>query len=471
MYKPYADRWPIDPEKIDSKSEGVYRTSPYVPDMYNVGLYLTNYLDYMAPFWVTGWRDESLSWHETCSIHAGLNPSPDVVIKGSDAKRFMMETFVNNSETWPIGLIKHGVICTEEGLVASHGVIMHIAEDEYEAYWHSPYLEYVFQQGDYDCELIDKTAERYVLQFQGPECLKVVEAVCDGDDLSDIEYRHFRMSTCDGNPVRIMRLGMSGSLAYEIHGRVEHCKEVFAKALRVGAPYGIRQIGTVAYQLNHVPGGMPQVGNNFQSAMFTDPGFVEFMSGIDLDQTTDFANAADPERLYTGSAGSDERIRMFNPMEFGLGHVINWKHDFRGKAALEEYKANRKRQLVTLKWNAEDLVDIYISQFQEGEPYRQFDWPCAEFTDGEGSFMLNADKVLDEQGNEVGISLGATNDVYDHAMLSFASIDIAFAEQGTQVYVLWGNPGQRQKKVRAEVVPTPYNQHLTNEGTVASATK
>ena len=471
MDEKYAKRWPIDPDRVDPASEGVYRTSPYVPDMYNVGLYLTNYLDYMAPMWVTGWRDESLSWHKTASIHAGLNPSPDVVIKGPDAKRFMSETFVNNSEDWPIGLIKHGVICTEEGLVASHGVIMHLAEDEYEAYWHSPYLEYVFSLGDYDCELIDKTAERYVFQLQGPECKRILEGVCDGDDLSDIEYRHFRMSTCDGEPVRIMRLGMAGTLAYEIHGRIEHAKEVYAKILRVGAPLGIRQIGCVAYQLNHVPGGMSQVGNNFQSAMFTDSGFCEFMAGSETDQSTDFAQVTDPERLYTGSAGCDERIRMFNPMEFGLGHVINWNHEFRGKEALLAYKANKKRKQVTLRWNPEDLATIYISQFQEGEPYRQFDWPMAEFTDGEGSFMLNADKVLDAEGNEVGISLGVTNDVYDHAMLSFASVRIDLAVEGTQLYVLWGNPGERQMRVRAKVVRTPYTNHLTNAGTKSSEIK
>jgi vanillate/3-O-methylgallate O-demethylase len=41
-------------------------------------------------------------------------------------------------------------------------------------------------------------------------------------------------------------------------------------------------------------------------------------------------------------------------------------------------------------------------------------------------------------------------------MLSLAVIDAELAAPGTQVEVIWGLPGRRQKAIRATVVPTPY---------------
>lgn len=41
-------------------------------------------------------------------------------------------------------------------------------------------------------------------------------------------------------------------------------------------------------------------------------------------------------------------------------------------------------------------------------------------------------------------------------MLSLATIDVDHAEIGTEVDVLWGAPGHRQKLIRAVVKSAPY---------------
>jgi vanillate/3-O-methylgallate O-demethylase len=41
-------------------------------------------------------------------------------------------------------------------------------------------------------------------------------------------------------------------------------------------------------------------------------------------------------------------------------------------------------------------------------------------------------------------------------MLSLCTIDVTQAEIGTEVTVIWGNPGDRQKEIRAVVAPAPY---------------
>jgi vanillate/3-O-methylgallate O-demethylase len=43
-------------------------------------------------------------------------------------------------------------------------------------------------------------------------------------------------------------------------------------------------------------------------------------------------------------------------------------------------------------------------------------------------------------------------------MISLCTIDIEHSEPGTQVTVVWGNPGEPQKQIRATVAPAPYKQ-------------
>jgi vanillate/3-O-methylgallate O-demethylase len=43
-------------------------------------------------------------------------------------------------------------------------------------------------------------------------------------------------------------------------------------------------------------------------------------------------------------------------------------------------------------------------------------------------------------------------------MLSLCTIDISYSEPGTNVTVVWGNPGEPQREIRATVAQAPYKQ-------------
>ena len=48
-------------------------------------------------------------------------------------------------------------------------------------------------------------------------------------------------------------------------------------------------------------------------------------------------------------------------------------------------------------------------------------------------------------------------------MLSLCSIDVAYGDLGTEAVVVWGEPGRRQKKIRATVSRFPYLDANRNE--------
>lgn len=69
---------------------------------------------------------------------------------------------------------------------------------------------------------------------------------------------------------------------------------------------------------------------------------------------------------------------------------------------------------------------------------------------------IHQDKVLDVDGNMIGVSSGRMMSLYYHEMVSQCQLDLAFYKEGTEVYVLWGEPGTNQIKIRATVARFPY---------------
>jgi glycine cleavage system aminomethyltransferase T len=95
-------------------------------------------------------------------------------------------------------------------------------------------------------------------------------------------------------------------------------------------------------------------------------------------------------------------------------------------------------------------MDIHASQYQPGEHYPPMD-SAGHFV-GRGLF---ADQVL-KNGKLVGISSGRAYSYNYRKMLSLCSIDVEHSGLDNEVIVLWGDPGTRQKKIRAVVSRFPY---------------
>jgi glycine cleavage system aminomethyltransferase T len=109
--------------------------APYDPE---VDYYLNSTVagmgyGYAVPMQYTGWRDEVMSWKESCYIHTGLNDAPTFRVKGPEALKFFSDVSVNSFAKFPVGGIKHCIMCNNDGLIMAHGVLLRLAEDEFES--------------------------------------------------------------------------------------------------------------------------------------------------------------------------------------------------------------------------------------------------------------------------------------------------------------------------------------------------
>ncbi len=285
-----------------------------------------------VPWEFNGWKRESLSWKRGCYIHGGLSgPGGQYIFRGPQAADFLASICVNGFEMFRVGAAKHAIMCTDDGLIASHGVLQRMAPDAFRLFAAGPWAAYMHSLTKFDVEMVAEN--NYLFQVAGPTSLAALEAAT-GDDLKDIAFLRFRDSCIAGKKVQIMRIGMAGTLAYELHGPLEEGPEVYDAVFRAGASFGIERLGWLTYPVNHVEGGFPQSNWTFFGAAQEDPSFIDFVN------TSNIVRWAPPS--YSGSIDpANRRARYRTVTEVGWEKSVKLDHDF--KAGLPLRRNSRTR--------------------------------------------------------------------------------------------------------------------------------
>jgi len=91
-----------------------------------------------GPMEYNGWREESQSWKNGAYLGAAITWGPVYTVKGPDAERFFSENFVNDFPNMPVGGFRHGIMCDEQGRIMQDGVVLRVAEDEFDTCWLGP---------------------------------------------------------------------------------------------------------------------------------------------------------------------------------------------------------------------------------------------------------------------------------------------------------------------------------------------
>lgn len=426
-------------------SSSPFSQPPAVPYYPEFALYLAGY-GAIRQWEFNGWKAESLSWKKTCYIHGGLSGPVQFLYTGGEAEAFLSHVFVNNFSKFRTGTAKHAIACAESGLIAAHGVLQRLADDQFRLIGAGPWTLYQHSLGQFEVE--QEVQDRFWFQIAGPTALEALEAAT-GEDLRDIAFLRFREIQVAGRRVQIMRVGMAGTLAYELHGPAEFGAEIYDVIFQAGKRFGMERLGWQTFPVNHVEGGFPQLFWTFTSSLYDDPGYLAFAQanphmwwGL-----PDFVGSVDP---------ANHHARYRTPHELGWHRSVRFDHDFVGRAVLEREAEAPKRTVVTLEWNPDDVLDIYASLLRPGEEYKYLEIPGSP---AHRKTYAHADHIV-KSGSEVGISSGTVYSYFFRRVISMATIDIAEAEIGNEVIVLWGDHGSRMKEVRARVARFPY----LNEG-------
>lgn len=418
------------------------------------GAYTISPMNGMAnlPWLYSDSKTEYLACRESAWLGTNLNLTPIFDISGPDAAKFFNQTCVNRDfSVMKPGQSKHAIICNEKGKMLADGVVMKKEDGSYRTYWMAPVIQYFMLKSGLDVQgnYLD---DEYFFQIDGPKSLEILEEATQ-TDLHDIKFARNKTVKICGTDMVVHRLGMSGALAYEVHGDAENAEMVYKVLRDTVEKYGGKPLGCLNYAiLNHTPAGYPNQLQHYSFALLTgDPDLAEFAKNNCM------------MFPLAGSASVNPEDCERSPYDVGWGYLVNFDHDFMGKEALLEMKQKKEKTAVTLEWNTEDVGEVFMSQFRgtDVEPYDVIHTVSVQ--DDATNLTTRCDYVLAD-GKQIGVASGRTYAYYERRMISLGFIDTEYAKEGQEVVVLWGTPGHPQKEIRATVARFPYyNGEFRNE--------
>jgi vanillate/3-O-methylgallate O-demethylase len=425
--------------------------------------------EFVAPEFTT-WRDEQTAWRESLAFYDQSFHMTTTYLRGPDAKKLLSHLAVNSFETFGVDRSRHWVCCSPEGYVIGDGILYGIGQDEMALVGRSAghnWLRYTAETGGFDVEVeadeifSHNTANRrtvYRYQVEGPNAPALIEELT-GAPLPNVPKLHIMSVTIAGHKVQALRHTMAGNPGCEFWGPWDEGPAVKEAILKAGEKHGLRRVGSLAYFTNAVELGW---------IARPVPGIF---SGEGLRSFREWLPATAPEATWAiGGSLNAPNIEdyYFTPWELGYGNVVKFDHDFVGREALERSAGDDHRKKVTLVWDPADVGAVFESYLRPGElPGMYLELPRATYA------TWQYDAVKDAQGQTIGSSNYTACIWGERSLLSLAVVDPKFAEPGTKVSVIWGEPDggaksggwlepHRQMEIRATVAKAPIGAAWNN---------
>lgn len=414
----------------------------------------------------SSWRLEQKAWRETAVLFDQSHHMDNVILRGADAINVIRDTAINSVANFEVNLAKQYVPVNENGHVIGDGVLFRESRDEFLFVGRAPagnWLRYHGETGGYrNLEIeVDRRSpmnpmgqrvsrKYWRFQIQGPNAWAIIDKL-NGSPVEQLKFFHMSHMTIAGERVRTLRHGMSGVPGLEIWGDYASYPKVRDAIVAAGEEFGLRPCGSRAYPTN-----------TLESGWIPDP-LPAIYTGERLRKYREWlpATSVEAQNAIAGSFVSPNVEDYYlTPWALGYGGFIKYDHDFIGRPALEKMDVKAQRKKATLAWNTEDLAKIFTSMLHEDGGYKYFDLPLANYG------YYNFDTVLDRNGAHVGFSMWTGYSENERTALSLATLD-PHIEIGTEVRVVWGEPGggsrkatverHKQLEVRAIVSPAPYS--------------
>ena len=83
-----------------------------------------------------------MSWKTGCYIHTGLSGLQCSASRGPRHRQVLRQHLHEQLREVSVGSMKHAVMCNDEGLVATHGILQRNTEEEYRWFAAGPWPMY-----------------------------------------------------------------------------------------------------------------------------------------------------------------------------------------------------------------------------------------------------------------------------------------------------------------------------------------
>ncbi|AYD03620.1 2Fe-2S iron-sulfur cluster-binding protein [Neorhizobium sp. NCHU2750] len=194
-----------------------------------------------------------------------------LAIRGPDAAAFLDRIYTMAHAKQPVGRVRYCLMLNDMGSVIDDGVAFRISETEFYVTATTGAVARVFTEMTFlnakwgmQVDIQNITAAFAAINVTGPLARKVLEALGGDIDLSPeaFPYLNGRVGVIGGCPVRIMRIGFTGELSYELHVPQSYGAALWQKLLEAGAPCGLRPYGLEASRIMRLEKGHIIIGQD-----------------------------------------------------------------------------------------------------------------------------------------------------------------------------------------------------------------
>ncbi|MCP3991532.1 MAG: sarcosine oxidase, partial [Actinomycetia bacterium] len=183
-----------------------------------------------------------------------LTPLGKLDLRGTDVPKLLSLLYTNKWMKLPVGGVRYGVMCAEDGVVMDDGVTGRLAPDHYLMSTTSSGAGSVWEWAenwlqttapDWDIVITPVTTGYASINVAGPNSRQLLASLTDVDlDPDAFGYMNVRQGMVAGVGDCVMwRIGFTGELSYELHVPSGYGLAVWEALLEAGAGLGIKPFG------------------------------------------------------------------------------------------------------------------------------------------------------------------------------------------------------------------------------------
>lgn len=202
-----------------------------------------------------------------------VTPIGKLDLRGPDVPQLLNLLYVNKWSKLPVGSVRYGVMCAEDGVVLDDGVTGRLGEDHYLMSTTSSGAATVWERAEnwlqtahpgWRVHVTPVTTSYASINVAGPRSRELLARLTDVDlSAESFAYMRVRTGTVAGVPDCVLwRIGFTGELSFEVHVPAGYGLHVWEALIEAGADLGVAPFGVEAQRVLRLEKGHFIVGQD-----------------------------------------------------------------------------------------------------------------------------------------------------------------------------------------------------------------
>ncbi len=227
-------------------------------------------------------RDEIMAVREGVGL-LDVSTLGKLELRGPDAGEFLDRLYTMAHANQPVGRVRYCLMLNEMGSVVDDGVAYRMTDDRFYVTATTGavarvYADMLFWNAQWrlKVDVLNLTGAFCGLNVTGPKARSVLEALSGDIDFSSeaFPYLSGREGVVAGVPVRVMRIGFTGELSFELHCPSSLAPALWDAVMEAGKPHGLTPYGLEASRILRLEKGHILIGQDTDA--ITTPGELGF---------------------------------------------------------------------------------------------------------------------------------------------------------------------------------------------------